>query len=269
MSTWTTCIKIKRVDGETLGLTELDRSLNIAGVEYISAAGYSPSNFTTNSSMSVNHADVEGLLGYAGVSREEIRSGAYDFAEISLFIYDYELDRTVKLLAVGNWGETQLLDNGYKTEFRSLTQRMQQSVGNVYTSYCTAELGDARCKVNVTPLVRTGSVTGITSRLKIQDSTRTEVADYWKGGTVTFLTGNNKNRIFEVTSSLADGTLAFFLPLSFPAVIGDTYVIKPGCDKSLATCKDRYNNILNFRGFPHVPGIVEILRIGKEGYVNQ
>ena len=70
MSTWTTCIKIKRTDNVTIGLTELDRDLVIGGVTYTSAAGYSPSSYSTNATMSVNYADLEGLLGFAGVTRE-------------------------------------------------------------------------------------------------------------------------------------------------------------------------------------------------------
>ena len=27
-----------------------------------------------------------------------------------------------------------------------------------------------------------------------------------------------------------------------------------GCDKSFATCKAKFDNAVNFRGFPHLPG---------------
>lgn len=267
MSTWTTCVKIKRTDNVTIGLTELDKNLTIGGVTYVSAAGYSPSTYSSNSTMSVNHADIEGLLGFAGVTREQIRAGLYDFASIELFIYDFEIESVVKTLAVGNWGESQLLDGSYKAEFRSLSQRMQQSVGKLYTAHCSADLGDEKCKIDLTPLVRTSALTAVNSRLTILDTARNEVDDYWRGGVITFISGDNEYRSFEISSSRSDGTLILFLPLAFPGQVGDQYIIKPGCDKMLDTCKTRYNNVVNFRGFPHVPGTMEILRIGKEGYV--
>ncbi len=267
MTTWTTCVKIKRTDNVTIGLTELDRDLLIGGVNYVSAAGYSPSTYQSNSSMSVNYADLEGLLGFAGITREQLRAGLYDFAEIELFIYDYESNVIVKVLATGNWGESQLLDGSYKAEFRSLSQRMQQSVGKLYTAHCTAELGDEKCKVNIVPLLRTGTLTSVNSRLTLIDTSRTEADNYWRGGMITFLSGDNQYRSFEVSASNSSGVITLFLPLSFPGQVGDTYSIRPGCDKSLNTCKTLYNNVLNFRGFPHVPGTMEILRIGKEGYV--
>lgn len=36
--------------------------------------------------------------------------------------------------------------------------------------------------------------------------------------------------------------------------VGDTFHIVPGCDKRLATCRDRYANVINFRGEPYLPG---------------
>ncbi len=36
--------------------------------------------------------------------------------------------------------------------------------------------------------------------------------------------------------------------------IGDGFVITAGCDKRHATCRDKYANILNFRGFAFLPG---------------
>ena len=35
---------------------------------------------------------------------------------------------------------------------------------------------------------------------------------------------------------------------------GDTFSVFAGCDKTFATCKAKFDNALNFRGFPHLPG---------------
>jgi len=34
---------------------------------------------------------------------------------------------------------------------------------------------------------------------------------------------------------------------------GDTFTAWPGCDKIMATCKNRYNNLINFGGMPYAP----------------
>jgi len=40
-----------------------------------------------------------------------------------------------------------------------------------------------------------------------------------------------------------------------------------GCDRALATCRDRFGNVANFRGFPHIPGSDFVLRYPKAGDV--
>ncbi len=35
---------------------------------------------------------------------------------------------------------------------------------------------------------------------------------------------------------------------------GDAVRIEAGCDKRAETCRLKFNNLLNFRGFPHIPG---------------
>jgi uncharacterized phage protein (TIGR02218 family) len=35
---------------------------------------------------------------------------------------------------------------------------------------------------------------------------------------------------------------------------GDGFTVTAGCDKTLATCKAKFDNVANFRGFPHMPG---------------
>lgn len=260
---WTTCLKITRADGVTLGLTELDRVLTIDGLDYLSASGYTPTTHSSSDGLAVDNADVEGLLAAAGIEREEIRAGLYDLAEIELFIWDWQAGTRVKLIASGNWGECTLHQGRFVAEFRSLAQKLQQTVGRLYTAACDAELGDARCRVNTAALAVSGTLTGQTSRMQVVDTARAEADGAWRGGLLTFTTGANAGRAHELRASLATGHLTLLLPLAYDTAIGDAYTLAPGCDKSLETCRDVYANVDNFRGFPHVPGTLEVLRFGK------
>ena len=262
-TTWTTCLKITRADGVMLGLTELDRPLEIDGLTYVSASGYTPSAYASGDGLAVDNADVEGLLAVAGIEREDIRAGLYDLAGIELFIWDWQAGALVKLIATGNWGECTLYRGRFTAEFRSLAQKLQQTVGRIYTAGCDAELGDARCRVLIGPLTVSGTLTGQTSRLQVVDTARVEADGAWRGGLLTFTSGANAGRTHEVRASLATGHLTLLLPLAYDIAVGDTYTLAPGCDKSLETCRDVYANVANFRGFPHVPGTLEVLRFGK------
>ncbi len=39
-----------------------------------------------------------------------------------------------------------------------------------------------------------------------------------------------------------------------PVEAGDTFLIRAGCDKQFSTCKAKFDNAVNYRGFPQIPG---------------
>ena len=40
-----------------------------------------------------------------------------------------------------------------------------------------------------------------------------------------------------------------------------------GCDRQLSTCRDRFDNVANFRGFPHIPGNDCVLKYPRDDHV--
>ncbi len=96
----------------------------------------------------------------------------------------------------------------------------------------------------------------------------TEVADKADGwfdeGLVTWLTGLNAGTSMEVkTWTKATKTIELFLPMPFAIQAGDTFEIYPGCDKTRSGaegCKVKFANVVNFQGFPDVPGNDQVLR---------
>ena len=50
------------------------------------------------------------------------------------------------------------------------------------------------------------------------------------------------------------------MTLPYPLTVGDAYSVSAGCDRLFGTCKARYNNVVNFRGEPYIPGQDVILR---------
>ena len=43
-------------------------------------------------------------------------------------------------------------------------------------------------------------------------------------------------------------------PLRAAVAGGDEVLLQAGCDRRMETCRAKFNNLLNFRGFPHIPG---------------
>ena len=80
------------------------------------------------------------------------------------------------------------------------------------------------------------------------------------GGLLTFdssasPTSANAGLSMEIkTWDLANKRVTLFLPMPFDIVPGDLVALRAGCSKSLAVCRDTFDNVLNFRGEPYVPG---------------
>jgi len=78
---------------------------------------------------------------------------------------------------------------------------------------------------------------------------------YMAGGLVTWVTGLNTGLSMEMKDYTPEtGVLDLYLNMPFAISVGDKFYWQPGCDKTRKTCYFQYNNILNFRGEPDVPG---------------
>jgi hypothetical protein len=94
---------------------------------------------------------------------------------------------------------------------------------------------------------------------KISVSDARAVDDWFNGGAAIFETGLNTGIVAEIRDwDATTNLLTVFLPLPFSVFNGTKIRLYPGCDKRLATCVARFDNVLNFRGEPFVPGQDEL-----------
>jgi uncharacterized phage protein (TIGR02218 family) len=76
-------------------------------------------------------------------------------------------------------------------------------------------------------------------------------------GRLTWSSGANAELAIEIKEHrLIDGhaRLTLWQAMPEPLAAGDAFTVTAGCDKTFATCRDRFANTDNFRGFPHIPG---------------
>ncbi len=258
-TTLATCWKVTRRDGAVFGFTDFDRDLVIDGVVYEARTGYTRSAVHAISDLSVDNLDIESALDSEALAAPDLRAGVWDNAEVLIFLVNWaELAQGKIILKRGTIGQVELKDTIFKAELRGLTQALAQQIGELYTPDCRADLGDARCKVDLAALTVASAVTAAEDRYGFTDAARTEADGYWTGGLIAWTSGANAGRKMEVRS-FAAGAFDLFLPMPSAIAVGDEYAVQPGCDKAFATCRSRYNNAVNFRGEPHVPGTDAVL----------
>jgi uncharacterized phage protein (TIGR02218 family) len=157
-------------------------------------------------------------------------------------------------------GEVRREGAAFTVELRSLAHRLAEDKGRLYTATCSADLGDARCTVDLTdPEFRgSGAVTSLAGASSFRASGLGDFDDGWfTAGKLSFTSGANAGLAMEVKTHRfdADGvSIELWQTMPEPVEVGDTFAVTAGCDKRFATCRDRFDNTVNFRGFPHIPG---------------
>jgi len=125
-----------------------------------------------------------------------------------------------------------------------------------YQIECHARFGDAYCQINKSlPANKvSGTATGGTASTLIDTVNLTQANDYWNWGYAIFTSGLNNGVSRKIVDfDLATNKSTFDYPLDNAVVVGDTFNIFRGCDKTLAMCEDTYNNNINYHGFHTIP----------------
>lgn len=259
VTTLATCWSVTRKDGEAFYFTEHDCDIVVDGDTYLAASGMSASAVSSQAGLAVDNLEFEGILQAEAISEADILAGRYDHAEVTVFMVNYADTTQGKLHLKTGWlGEVTLRGGQFVAELRGLTSRLQQVIGETYTSSCRAQLGDARCKKNLSSFTVTGMVTGVETTYAFTDSARSELSNYFSYGLITFTSGTNDGISMEIRD-FSNGRFGLFLPMPYAIEVGDTYTAVAGCDKSFDSCVGKFTNAVNFRGEPHVPGTDRIL----------
>ena len=93
-------------------------------------------------------------------------------------------------------------------------------------------------------------------------------ADWFTRGLVTFTSGAADGQRIEVKRHAAAGdvvTIELWQPARTPLLPGQTFTIMAGCDKHIGTCRAKFANAVNFRGFPFMPGNDFIAAVARPG----
>ncbi|KAA2237250.1 DUF2163 domain-containing protein [Salinarimonas soli] len=256
------CWALIRRDGAVLGFTDHDRDVAFAGRVHAARTGLDAAEATSELGFAVGGGEVAGALTSAGITEDDLAAGLYDDASVETWLVDWAEPEHRLLLDVAHLGEIRRADGAFVAELRGLMHRLDEERGRLYGAACSADLGDARCRVDLSaPALRhEGAVASTDGALEI---TAPALAGYapglFTGGRLRWTAGLNAGTAVEVRAHRG-GSLSLWQRAARPIGPGDTFQVTAGCDKSLSTCRDRFANATNFRGFPHMPGTDFLLR---------
>ena len=254
------CWSVVRRDGVAQGFTDHDRDLSFEGLTFRAETGMAARAFQQSTGLSVDNSEAVGALSDDAIAEADVEAGRYDDATVTAWLVNWAAPEERMVQFVGTLGEITRTGAGFRAELRGLTEALNKPQGLVYQRQCSAVLGDGRCRVDL----------GAAKYSRQVDVERVErgklftftslggfAARWFERGRLTVLSGEAQGLVGMIKNdrSSDEGRLVeLWQSLQAPVAAGDAVRIEAGCDKSAGTCKGKFSNFANYRGFPHIPG---------------
>lgn len=264
------CWRLVRRDGVVRGFTDHDRDLVVDGVTYDAAMGFETTRGEAALGFAAGGAEIAGALVADGLEEQDLAAGLYDGASVETWLVDWQAPQHRLLLSIDGVGEVRRSEHAFTAELRSLAHELDQERGRIYQAACDADLGDARCGLDRALLDVAGTVTALGDDGAILVDVGVYPDDWFTGGAFAVTSGAAVGATCAVRAHRAEDTRAALTLWSGPQrplAPGDSVVLTTGCDKSAAACRGKFDNFVNFRGFPHIPGDDMLLAWPRAGDV--
>ncbi len=254
------CWRLRRGDGVEFGFTDHDRDLVFDGTRFHADSGMTARVLQQSTGLAVDNTEALGALSDAGISEADLAAGRYDGAEVVAWLVNWADPGQRAMQFRGSLGEVVRAGGAFRAELRGLAEALNRPQGRVVQAPCGAVLGDGACRFDLSQpgyfaeraveAVEEGRVFGFTTLAGFDDRWFERGRFRVLSGAAAGLVGLVKNDRLGVEGRRVE----LWQVLGLPVSAGDMVRIEAGCDKRAETCRLKFGNFLNFRGFPHVPG---------------
>jgi uncharacterized phage protein (TIGR02218 family) len=250
------CMRLTRTDGQVLGFTDHDSPIDVDGSRFLPADGFEASQESAALGPSTGEWDLRAALTDDRITQEDLLAGRYDGAEVETLLVDWQNPLAYERLSSGTLGEVTSRDGLFQAEVRGPFAAFDRVRGRVFSARCDAELGDARCGIDLNQSAFTTQTTidaVLEPHVFLITAPDGHSNGHFDGGTFA----DDDEISVRVRSYTVDGATARVTLWQAPVTsleVGAQIKLAAGCDKSFATCKARFSNGVNFRGFPYMPG---------------
>ena len=274
LTTLCRCWAIRRSDGVEYGFTDHDLPLAFDGVMFKAETGLTAAALTQSTGLSVDNTEALGALSDAAITEADIEAGRFDGAEVRAWLVNWA-DVTVRWLQFrGTIGEMRRSGGAFHAELRGLTEALNRPLGRIYQKPCTAVLGDASCRFDPksSGYFAEVSVERVQDRRILRWEGFADFAPQWfQRGRMDVLSGEGAGLWGTVKDDRIlgkDRVVELWEPLRGVLEAGTSIRLSAGCDKRFETCKAKFSNVVNYQGFPDLPGEDWMVRYPKRADAN-
>lgn len=269
--------RITKTDASVLYFTDHDDPIQfeVDGTvqTFVPAGGIEASAHAREDGFRENNFEARAFLSSGAITAADIYAGLYREAKVDEWLVDWRFAWGGAFRSDTYWiTDIRYSDDMFVAQVEGVSRRLRVKVGDVISRVCRWDLGDSKCGVAIASHTESHTVTLV----EASDSKRIFYAtgitgkpdDYFNYGLVTFTSGANnglKGEVKDYRSS--DDRIVLQIEMPYAVEVGDTFDVYPGCGKTTEYCKGTTGdqnrpwttNIINFGGFPFVPGTDKIL----------
>lgn len=251
--------RVERADGQNYGFTDHDQDLVVDGATYKANSGLTARALQQTTGLSVDNTEAVGALSSAAISEVDLAVGRFDRAAVTAWMVNWADTSQRVCLFRGTFGEISHVDGKFRVELRGLTEPLNQPQGRTYQRSCSAILGDRKCQFAIsTPGYASEIVLAATGDRQFTLLGQSAFAERWfERGRLVVLSGEASGLFGVIKVDRINGAarvIELWETLPFVLQPGDHIRLEAGCDRTLETCRTKFDNLPNFRGFPHIPG---------------
>ncbi|SFB83393.1 DUF2163 domain-containing protein [Tropicimonas isoalkanivorans] len=269
-STVCRCWRVVRRDGKVLGFTDHDGDLEFDGTAFSAATGFTAAAVEQTTGLAVNNTEAVGALRAGAITEEDISAGRYDGAVVTCWVVNWADPEQRMVQFNGSLGEVTRCGEAFSAELRGATEALNQPQGRVYQSMCSAVLCDGDCRFDPEMLGYSmeAPVLSVDGGVKLIVADGGQEEGWFSRGRLEVLDGAARGLIAIIKRDCRLGAsreIELWQEIRPTLDVGDSVRLVAGCDKRAATCRDKFNNFDNFRGFPHIPGEDWLTAYPKQG----
>lgn len=266
------CWKLVRRDGREFAFTDHDSVLAFAGSRFAPTEAPTARAIEQTTGLAVDNTEAFGALSDAGLTEKDILAGRFDGASVEIWLVNWREPEHRALQFRGEIGEIERSGGAFKAELRGQTESLNQPQGRLYQRPCRAVLGDRECGVDLSdPAFSTEqTLTEAPAGTVLSLPRLARPSGWFDRGTIQILNGRaaGDRRVIKADRVTPSGR-KIYLWDAFPPEVseGSRVRVVAGCDKSVGTCRAKFDNVVNYRGFPFLPSEDWLYSYPKSGEV--
>lgn len=248
--------RLTRADGAVFGFTDHDGDLQFDGLNCTAASGWIAGAGDSAATGAVDASACDGGLDSAPITAADLDAGRWDGARVEVFLLDWRLPQHRIKLREAWLGEIKRGGIGFSAELRGVQAWLNSPIGRVFSRACDADLGDARCGVDLAAALYAGSgtITAVHGPAQFSVSGVAGFAEGWFTNGAARFVDSAWRRVLRHDRNGATATIELFEAGGAELSVGASVTLRAGCAKTFAMCRAKFANGVNFRGFPHMPG---------------